>query len=206
MCVVAVEHVLVPNLRARMAMLGLAAQQDITGRILHVTELHLRRSAHLELLVRLPDGLTIGLLTPLMPVLSEEPHCLPIEQEQGTACTAALGDTMWPSAACGRPTRLTGQPPSGTADHLILVFLGTAIRNAAWTLADSTAGQRVGLDRSSSTWWLQWRLLADFEVVSPVVGEQVHHLLIAQPTCASLGQDVTQGFWQLLPRRCWPAT
>jgi hypothetical protein len=41
---------------------------------------------HLQLLMRLSDSLPIRLLPPVMAVLPEEPHRLPVEQEQRASC------------------------------------------------------------------------------------------------------------------------
>jgi hypothetical protein len=46
--------------------------------------------ANLQLLVRLPHGLAVFLLLPLVPVLAEESHDFAIEQEQRSGCEIAV--------------------------------------------------------------------------------------------------------------------
>ncbi len=131
------------------------------------------RLPYLELLVRLPDGLAIALLAPLMAVLPEEPHCLAVEQEQRPSCRSAHDGEAF--AAC---------------KSINVVRQGSPLSSASLRLSEYKRDMK-------HAWGLLGWFFADTELVGLVIGQEVNNLLVAQPGRASLCEDVTQRLRQL---------
>ena len=102
------------------------------------------------------------------------------------------------------------EPPAGHNIHRVKQHAWPSAGKPLWGSTPWTLGMSATQMMFAcyhgliSTWWLLGRFLAHSEPILPVSGEQVNHLLIAQPGSSGLCQNVSQYFGQLPNRGLCP--